>query len=268
MQTRQPVLYTFGIVLVAAVTATAFVRSTPLAEKAPAGNHVQQQGSGNANSGQSRADSRPIVDFDAPSVGNRIPPAARDAKNKRHDKWLDWVIRPSQCSEDAAISIVDDWYVELPAIPVAKSEIIALLRFQSADAYLSSNKHNIYTEFHGEVLNLFRNTLPINLQNGSEITVERLGGTIRFPGNCIVKYEVYGQNFPAIGHEYLLFLKRTPSGDDFLIITGYEIRNGTIAPLDGPFGEPGGGKFAQYSGVDADEFIEMIISAIQSTTSE
>jgi hypothetical protein len=66
---------------------------------------------------------------------------------------------------------------------------------------------------------------------------------------------------PQVGRRYVLFLKAHSDAEDFSIITGYEIREGHVFPLDV---WPGSDPFAAYEGVEAANFIARIQSLIGS----
>jgi hypothetical protein len=63
---------------------------------------------------------------------------------------------------------------------------------------------------------------------------------------------------PRVGSQYVLFLRKTEDGD-FLILTGYELLDGSITPIDGE-----GNKnprmdlpFTKYRGADQAKFLKI-----------
>jgi hypothetical protein len=64
---------------------------------------------------------------------------------------------------------------------------------------------------------------------------------------------------PAKGKSYVLFLKREEAGD-FTILTGYELSNGLVTPLDGEEGSTF--PFNYYDGVVEAQFMQDLKSAI------
>lgn len=132
-----------------------------------------------------------------------------------------------------------------PAFPVSNSDIIVLGQVLSAQAYLSNDKTNIYSEF--EVL--IDKTLKGENQTpaGNKVIVERAGGRIRFPsGNIITRPNILGRNLPNVGGKYIFFLKSNSDNDDsFSIITGYSLNSAKVMPLD--FTPDGEEKFKSFS---------------------
>jgi hypothetical protein len=60
--------------------------------------------------------------------------------------------------------------------------------------------------------------------------VERDGGRVRFPNGRLHMYMIADYDMPKVGLRYVLFLNNDELG--FQIITGYELRDGKVYPLD------------------------------------
>ena len=63
---------------------------------------------------------------------------------------------------------------------------------------------------------------------------------------------------PTKNHNYVLFLKREEEGD-FTILTGYELANNLVTPLDG---DETGLAFSYYKNVDQAQFLKDLQAAI------
>jgi hypothetical protein len=66
-----------------------------------------------------------------------------------------------------------------------------------------------------------------------KITAEREGGAVKYSNGNLQRRGKSGDGLPAKGSRYLLFLKWSEEGKDFVIITGYKLENGKVFPLDG-----------------------------------
>jgi len=71
---------------------------------------------------------------------------------------------------------------------------------------------------------VIKNSTQVSLSSGSSIEVERDGGRLRFPNGRTLIY--VATNMPRVGLRYVLFLT------DSQILTGYELREGKVHPLD------------------------------------
>lgn len=120
-----------------------------------------------------------------------------------------------------------------PAIPVAKSDLIVTGEITKAEAFLSEDKASIYSEFTLTVNNILKNSTSENIEIGYSITISRNGGGVRFPSGKVIKEIFEGKPMPHVGSKYVLFLKYESEGDYYPLITGYELRDNKIIPLDG-----------------------------------
>lgn len=119
-----------------------------------------------------------------------------------------------------------------PALPAARSDAVVIGEVTDAEAFLSTDRTGIYSEFTvgvGEVLKDASGTLT----PGGSITAERGGGAVRFPSGKVVRRGIHGKPLPRVGRRYVFFLKRAAEADYFSVITAYELRGGRVFPLDG-----------------------------------
>lgn len=157
-----------------------------------------------------------------------------------------------------------------PAIPAASSVAIVIGEITNEQAYLSEDKTSIYSEFNVNVSEVLKNTDSNSLIVGAEIAVSRGGGAVRFPSGKVIRRLFEGKPMPQIGQKYVFFLNYNKEGQDYPIITAYEIRNGKIVPLDGLLKN---GKVVEqlvahqsYRGASEAEFLSEIQAAISTTT--
>ena len=64
------------------------------------------------------------------------------------------------------------------------------------------------------------------------------------------------QEMPAISRRYVFFLKKVDESS-FIIITGYELRDGLVHPLDS-----GASQFGLYEGANESHFLKLVRQAI------
>lgn len=159
-----------------------------------------------------------------------------------------------------------DWERGLPAFPFDKSSSVIIGEITGAEAHLSSDETKIYSEFTVLVDVVFKDDEIVALRPQSKITVERPGGRVRFPSGKIVVAAVSNQDLPRVGRRYVLFLTHDfimggRYDETFFILTGYELRNGKVFPLDKlTSGHP----INVYKGSDEEAFLKDLTSALTS----
>ncbi len=124
-----------------------------------------------------------------------------------------------------------DWYVDLPALPLAESDSVVVGEVTQAEAQLSEDETNIYSEFTIQVSDVLKNTDSSLLEAGKAVVVERSGGRVRLPSGKVIVARTDKQDLPQTGKRYVLFLIKDKEGD-FSILTGYELRDEKVFPLD------------------------------------
>lgn len=221
------------------------------------------QNSQHGNSKPKHEDARwPLVEYESPEPADPREKAKRKAKNSRHGH-PGLVSKPSPVTESGAVNLVNDWEVGFPALPAERSMIILVGRIQSARAYLSEDKTNIYSEFDVNVESVIKSQSAGPLNDGDVISVERIGGRIRMPSGHIHQYGIAKQGMPKVGGRYVLFL----GGDEkegFNILTGYELRGGKVFPLDGvdPADRSKLPNFAEHEGEDETVFLQTVKNSL------
>lgn len=184
----------------------------------------------------------PVVDFNQ----NEADPIRR-RRSSRHDSPVtkDGNKRPTlnDSMEPFLFDLpLSDQPAE-PALPVA-SNLVITGTITAARAYLSSDKTGIYTELTVEIEDVLKAGAEFGLSSHGVLTAEREGGAVRFVSGKVVRRGKLGRNIPTPGGRYLLFLNATSEPDVFSIVTGYEIANDRVIPLDSAQG------FSQFSGYE------------------
>jgi hypothetical protein len=157
-----------------------------------------------------------------------------------------------------------------PALPIAQSDAVVVGEVTDAKALLSEDKTSIYSEFAVIISDVLKNNCSAELSEGYSIDVARYGGAVRFPSGKIVQRGDEGRPFPRLKRRYLFFLKYNNEGQDFSILTAYELRAGRVFPLDGL--DRDGRAFEAYAAYqrykDSDEatFLNQVRAAIANTS--
>ena len=214
----------------------------------------------------------PIVDLDAPEPSDPEERARRRARNKRYDntnldadniKNFVFQERTDAVSFGAPSA---HWPVE-PAFPVTQSDVIAIGEVTDAQAQISNDKTNVFSEFTVLIKDIYKNTASASLTPECVITVERYGGRVRLPSGKIIIRGYLHQSMPQTGRRYIFFLKSNEEVQTYSIITGYELRGGQVFPLDGSRMFEGGGipqlkEYDRYVGAKEAPFLKEIKDAV------
>ncbi len=106
----------------------------------------------------------------------------------------------------------------------------------AAAAYISENRHVVYSEFRVRADSalkdraLSRDQVPF--MTGAVLVVLREGGAVQLPDQRVVMQRWNSQRLPLVGQRYMLFLRREPAIEAFTLITAYEIKESEVTSLD------------------------------------
>lgn len=190
----------------------------------------------------------PIADYFAPESADVGLRAKRHIRGKKYDK-SSWTVDPEDPSTDTVrVDYVDP---NLPALPFGRSDVVVVAVICEAQAYLSNDKTGIYSEFTILIKEIIKNNSSTPLSPDALIQIEREGGRVNFAPGRLHTYHIAGEGVPAVGSEYVLFLKDNRLGQDvqYHIVTGYELNAGKVVPLDS------GAQFNTYKGRDEATFL-------------
>lgn len=164
----------------------------------------------------------PIANYsEVPTDGMR-----RSRSEKRNKS--DWSVHPAGSGDSTVV--VDRVDLSLPAFPTEKATAIVLGTVADARSYLSNDKTGVYSSFTIQVEEVLKN--PGKLTIGGVIEGEREGGRVQFPSGRIRLYMIAEQDMPKVGSRYVFFLDAGDNETFFEILTGYEIKDSSILPLD------------------------------------
>jgi hypothetical protein len=199
----------------------------------------------------------PIVDYNPPEHTSPKVDVKRHLKNERYNKQ-DLVPKPTSKSGDSEINLVNDWEVGFPALPVERSSVVLIGKVSGAQAYLSEDKTGIYSEFETQVERVLKNESSHPIIPDSNVIIERVGGRIRLPSG-VQQFGIAHQGMPSVGGRYVFFLT---GGEEqgLYLLTGYELREGLVFPLDGTHPADGAKlpQFAEYAGAAQTAFLRML----------
>jgi hypothetical protein len=178
-----------------------------------------------------------VTQFPTVDYQNRKPVNSSE-KQRNKSKKYNSRYAPVITEASDTIFLTSDWDLRLPALPVARSSAVIIGEITNAQAQLSDDQTKIYSEFVVQINEILKNDDKAPLGVGNSVVVERAGGRVRFPSGKIVVSSTNHQDLPHFGKRYLLFLNHdSPNGgdsEDFTILTGYELRDGRVFPLDKP----------------------------------
>jgi hypothetical protein len=171
----------------------------------------------------------PLADFSSPEPTDETERSKQRARAQKYDRSK-WHVNPNDPSDSTVrVDFVDP---NLPAFPAAKADAIVIGRITKAQANLSNDKSGIYTTFTIAVDEVVKNSSRATFATDGLIEAEREGGRVKFPSGRIHLYMVSEQNMPRVGSRYVLFLSGSDGEPVFQLLTGYELSEGRVYPLD------------------------------------
>jgi hypothetical protein len=179
-----------------------------------------------------------ITEYTAPEPADPQKRELRRARNKRYN------MRPEKGVDPNLFRITEERESSFggppshapvePSLPVAQSDAVIVGEVADAQAYLTEDKTGIYSEFVIRVDEVLKNSAPTPLVSDGSISAMRGGGAVRFPSGKVIRYGQSYKPLPRVGRRYVFFLKyNNDGGQDFKIITGYELQGSRVLPLDG-----------------------------------
>lgn len=209
----------------------------------------------------------PVVEFAAPESADPRDKALRRARSKTYDYPGDDAASKrfllNEQSEPIALNLpLSDGPKESP-LPARQSDAVVIGTVTKAQAYLSNDRTNVYSAFTTSVEDVLLSDQSGSISAGGVIEAQRQGGKVRFPSGKTLLRGALGKTMPRAGCRYLLFLKKNEDGQSFSIITGYELRDGKVSPLDGlSKNAPQSAQFMPYEGLDEAAFLRQVREAI------
>lgn len=154
--------------------------------------------------------------------------------------------------------VINEGGIDFPVLPVQQSTLIVLGRVTAAEAHVSENKKNVYSEFTVLVEKTIKTSNSLRVE-GAEITVDRIGGFVRYPNGHAVLYRISGTNMPLTGERYLFFLT-SKNQQDISILTAYQLSAKGVSPLDDA------SQFEEYRGVAESVLLDKLREALSKSS--
>ena len=157
-----------------------------------------------------------------------------------------------------------------PGFPISQSDAILIGSVTDAQAFLTPDKSYVYSEFTVQIKEVLKNFSPAPIAPHVDTTVERAGGIVRFTSGNKLQRGNSGEGLPVKQNRYLLFLKWSEPGKDFLILTGYKL-DGKVTPLDGLGNDNDFNIFKNYKAYknnDESVFLKAVKTAIENPLQE
>lgn len=169
----------------------------------------------------------PTAAFSEQDLGDPEKNAKRKEKQKRYNDKEFVFTRVDPWVEESVLN----QHISFPPLPVNESEIIAVGTILTGEAHLSESRRNVFSEFTLAVENVLKPT-DGRLDQGSVLTIDRIGGHVRYANGQRVLFRIAGLNMPQIGGRYLFFLTSKHNKQDLSILTAYELTQSGSIPLD------------------------------------
>ncbi|MDQ3799373.1 MAG: hypothetical protein M3384_07985 [Acidobacteriota bacterium] len=204
---------------------TIFFVTATIATFTTTGSHSQT-----TQSQQKQSDEIPTVDINAPEPSDLMEKELRNRRGQKYNTGA--ALEEGTDSESEILELPLSHSPARQAFPVLESDAIVIGTVTDSRAFLSSDKSYVYSEFTVQIEQTLKNTASPELKPNATITTERAGGAVRFASGRVRRLGNAGEGLPAKKARYLLFLKWSESGKDFLIVTGYKLQGGKVTPLD------------------------------------
>ena len=177
---------------------------------------------------QEKKNAFPTAEYDEPDLPDPTRNRIRKEKQLRHNDFKIVASNPPDWQTERVF--VGEGAMSFPSLPVRESAYIVVGTVTAAEAHVSENKKNIFSEFTISVSKVFK-TANSSMVEGSEIAVSRIGGFVKYPNGQTVLYRISRSNMPVVGDRYLFFLT-SKKNQDLSILTAYSIGGESVSPLD------------------------------------
>jgi hypothetical protein len=172
----------------------------------------------------------PTADYDGEQ--DLTDPEKNAKRKKKQKRYNDFALVSSHVSEGVdEAAFFPEPHLTFPALPVAESEMVVIGTIGDAQAHLSESKLNVFSEFTLTVEDLLKSKIQ-GVAQGSVLTVDRVGGRVKYPNGQTVLYRIAGLNMPQVGGRYVLFLTSKHNHEDLSILTAYQLTPNGAIPLD------------------------------------
>lgn len=197
----------------------------------------------------------PIVDYDrdfqTAALANPKERALREVRGRRYNRSAP-IALGEMPPNLVGYATGTDWYVGVPALPLAESDTVIVGDVAASEAHISNDRTGVYSEFSIRITEVHKNQLDAPLSVGDVTVGEREGGVVRFQDGRLFEFTVFHQGMPRPDRRYLFFMSRNKEGEDYTIVTAYELRQGQVFPLDDSLA------FASFQGTNQQDFLNKV----------
>lgn len=198
----------------------------------------------------------PVADYNAPESTDIKEREKKQKKNNRYDRKPIVLKRVTPTDDTVTISGLER---VPPAIPTAESSLIVIGKTLNGKASVSNNKEGLYSEFDLEIEKILKDNPQKGFQLGNTITIDRIGGYLRYPNGQKVLYKTDWQDLPETNKRYIFFLENPDESLNYRIITGYKILNGNIFALDNVL------PFKNINGTSEIDFVSLVLNNLNTS---
>jgi len=204
----------------------------------------------------------PTVEYEAGSSDAVKTSPSRQLKNSKHDNAR-WVAKDLDERVSEVVS-EPEWAAGLSDLPVDKSDLVVEGEVIDANAFLSTDRTGVYSEFSVQVEEVLRKSTGEAINLNDTVVVERTGGKVRYKSGKSVRYRIEGQGSPIRGQRYLFFLRKVDQLT-YQLLTAYQIQGDKVFALDGSrINERGQGDwvFDKHNDENLNDFRQKVQEAI------
>ena len=205
---------------------------------------------------QEKKETFPIANYDEPDLTDPKKNEARKKKKIRHNNFS--MVAKNPPDWQAELLFIDEGLALTPALPLARSGSVVVGEVKAAEAHVSENKENVYSEFTVLISKVLKTTNS-SIFEGAEITIDRIGGFVKYPNGQTVLYRLSGKNTPVVGEKYIFFLT-SPNNQDLIIVTAYKLGANGVIPLDD---SP---QFEKFRGMPEDLFLQKLHDSLSESS--
>ena len=177
--------------------------------------------------------------------------SAKLAKLKKRQKRYNEFVFANPAADTGGVTIFPERNFDFPTLPIKESEVIVVGQVLDAQAHRSENQRSVFGDYEIRVDEVLKGS---GMTAGTAITVERVGGFVKYPNGRKVLFNLMGHGAPSVGARYVFFLNIVD--DDYSIVTGYELSASGVVPLDHSK------QFYDYAGQNEPTFLETLRDAI------
>src|SRR5437899_804774 len=206
----------------------------------------------------------PVVDFENPSIVDRIDKNARKQKNARYDHG---VLPGNPLPNIGEIIGEPERRAGYSDLPANKSDVIVEAVVGDSKAFLSEDKTGVYSEFTILVSKVLKAAPGFVVNPGDTIAAERFGGKVRYPSGKVIRCRIEGEGVPIVGKRYIFFLAKADQ-DSYTLLTAYEMHGNKIFAVDAwrtNAGGQGASLFDKHTGEEFESFMEELERAMKNS---